>query len=337
MGKYVDNNDKAYYPWVDWMKVFGIYCVILGHYSLVDSTFTHWIYSFHMPLFFILSGFLHKPEKNVKDSLIKSTRTLIVPYLIMNGLCLIYFTVYDCLIDQSFSFSLLLNEVAAIALGLGYKYNTFVPVSLPLWFLIALFFIKLIASISKNTQCHAIFSIASVVISYSLAHFKIDTVVPLDSALLAFPFFCVGIYIKEVLLKISSFQITTRLIITFSLIGLSLLLCFINGFVDINNMLWGSDMLVFYLCGIFSFVSFYMLFRRLPGGAFLRIVSSSTIIVMGFGNIITGRLIGIYRIVSGNYSFPNIIGCIIAVIVLMACVLLTWLFKKYFPIILGYR
>ena len=39
--------------WIDCLKALGIYLVILGH-TLKDSYLSVWIYSFHMPLFFIL-------------------------------------------------------------------------------------------------------------------------------------------------------------------------------------------------------------------------------------------------------------------------------------------
>ena len=40
--------------WIDTAKGIGLLCVILGHLSipLVDA----WVYFFHMPLFFFLSG-----------------------------------------------------------------------------------------------------------------------------------------------------------------------------------------------------------------------------------------------------------------------------------------
>ena len=45
--------------WIDWMKTIGIYLVILGHFQSVLEKF---IYIFHVPLFFIISGILCKKE-----------------------------------------------------------------------------------------------------------------------------------------------------------------------------------------------------------------------------------------------------------------------------------
>ena len=52
--------------WIDCLKALGIYLVILGH-TLKDSYLSVWIYSFHMPLFFILSGYLIGAKSNISD------------------------------------------------------------------------------------------------------------------------------------------------------------------------------------------------------------------------------------------------------------------------------
>lgn len=43
--------------WPDLLKGIGIFLVTLGHSALVDKTIVAWIYTFHMPLFFFLSGY----------------------------------------------------------------------------------------------------------------------------------------------------------------------------------------------------------------------------------------------------------------------------------------
>ena len=45
------------YTWIDCIKGIGIFLVVLGH-IYKDNYIGQWIYSFHMPLFFMLSGYL---------------------------------------------------------------------------------------------------------------------------------------------------------------------------------------------------------------------------------------------------------------------------------------
>lgn len=51
-------SQPSYMEWVDWTKIIGIFLVTLGHGNLVSVELNTFIYSFHMPLFFILSGIL---------------------------------------------------------------------------------------------------------------------------------------------------------------------------------------------------------------------------------------------------------------------------------------
>jgi fucose 4-O-acetylase-like acetyltransferase len=68
--------------WVDIAKGLGILAVVLGHSG--DPTTHHYLFWFHMPLFFYLSGYLFKPLQNRSQFLPwlkKRTFQLLVPYL----------------------------------------------------------------------------------------------------------------------------------------------------------------------------------------------------------------------------------------------------------------
>lgn len=74
---------------IDIMKGIGITLVIIGH--MQDSFCLHkFIFSFHMPLFFILAGYFFSPREGVKEGLVKDVRRLLVPYFSVILLLLIY-------------------------------------------------------------------------------------------------------------------------------------------------------------------------------------------------------------------------------------------------------
>lgn len=62
--------------WIDVLKGLAILLVVFGH-NTDDASF---VQCFHMPLFFILSGFCFSP-KPIKDYLWKSTNRLMFPYV----------------------------------------------------------------------------------------------------------------------------------------------------------------------------------------------------------------------------------------------------------------
>lgn len=51
--------------WIDALKGFGILLVIVGH-SGCPAWLLHWLYIFHMPLFFMLSGLMVKESESLR-------------------------------------------------------------------------------------------------------------------------------------------------------------------------------------------------------------------------------------------------------------------------------
>lgn len=66
---------------VDWMKVIGMYVIILGH--TFPQGLCAFIYSFSVPLFFFLSEFLNNQEKSWDECVRKVVYTLVLPYLLI--------------------------------------------------------------------------------------------------------------------------------------------------------------------------------------------------------------------------------------------------------------
>lgn len=64
----------------DIAKGIGIILVIIGH-SGVPNPILHVIYSFHVPLFFIISGYFCKVT-SIKETIIKSFKRYMLPYFI---------------------------------------------------------------------------------------------------------------------------------------------------------------------------------------------------------------------------------------------------------------
>ena len=63
---------------LDIMKAVGIFLVIIGHNS--SGILTNYIYSFHMPLFFIIAGYFWK-ERNIVESFVNDFKRILLPYI----------------------------------------------------------------------------------------------------------------------------------------------------------------------------------------------------------------------------------------------------------------
>ena len=59
--------------WLDIAKGITIILMVIGHTSIPDP-FSRFIYAFHMPLFFLVSGFLSKKKRSLADWMKKKKR-----------------------------------------------------------------------------------------------------------------------------------------------------------------------------------------------------------------------------------------------------------------------
>lgn len=91
--------------WIDQAKGIGMILIVLGHIVQGSNPLCRWISSFHVPLFFILSGMLiavRNPyaQKAPKDILLRKAKQLLYPYLTFSLLTVIY-TLIRGKVDQA--------------------------------------------------------------------------------------------------------------------------------------------------------------------------------------------------------------------------------------------
>lgn len=130
----------------DLMKGIGILCVIAGHY--VENT-RPFVYSFHMPLFFILGGFFFTVKKS-SLCISKDFRRLVIPFIITALLISILGFAYAILIKGEDGFEAMKIRILRIIFPSGFKlwfYETpskYWNAGFMIWFLLALFWCKII-------------------------------------------------------------------------------------------------------------------------------------------------------------------------------------------------
>ena len=127
--------------WVDYAKGVGILLVIIGH-TVSNPVIRGAIFSFHMPLFFILSGYTTKQEnssEDLKNRAVKTFRQLIIPAYVLWIIRLPFFYASGRL---NYSCAQLLL-CALFASGASFDLNgTVVPMFGMMWFLVTLFIVR---------------------------------------------------------------------------------------------------------------------------------------------------------------------------------------------------
>jgi fucose 4-O-acetylase-like acetyltransferase len=184
-------TDNTRLDWIDYAKGIGIIFVVFGHVikglnsaHLIDPTFYYYavnlIYSFHMPLFFMLSGYFFLASLNKrgnKSFLITKLETIAYPYLIWNTI--------QTFIEMQLSS--VTNSHINKEMSLAFLYKP----QAQFWFMFALFFINvfslLLFNISKKWG--VILSIIVWIIYYTF-NLKADI---FDKTLANLIYFTVGI------------------------------------------------------------------------------------------------------------------------------------------------
>ncbi|HJK01569.1 MAG TPA: acyltransferase [Methanocorpusculum sp.] len=79
--------------WLDMLRGFAMICVVLGHPADVPGDIEKWIYAFHMPLFFIISGATFRYERYtaLKQCVLDQARKLLLPYVVMFIVCVPFY------------------------------------------------------------------------------------------------------------------------------------------------------------------------------------------------------------------------------------------------------
>ena len=75
--------------WIDIARGIGIVAVLFGHLRL--PYVVTWIYTFHMPLFFFLSGCVHRQTDSFKEFLHKKVKSVFIPYWVLGSVIWLFY------------------------------------------------------------------------------------------------------------------------------------------------------------------------------------------------------------------------------------------------------
>ena len=150
-GVIIRNTTAPRIKFLDFVKGIAIICIIIGHSGQGGTLNSLFVFSFHIPIFFIISGFLLAESNSITLSLgeiaYKKFRRLILPYLITGLICFYLANVVKYLLySTDYSYSHLLYFTKQVLQNLCYGTGKevtllnadFWPVGL-LWFLPSLF------------------------------------------------------------------------------------------------------------------------------------------------------------------------------------------------------
>lgn len=199
---------KKRIEWIDLVRAVGMLLIVVGH-SLGQYTGTYLgkvIFAVHVPLFFVVSGYLYK-QQATKVVVKKGFFNLLLPYMATSILLYIaYFNWH--IFPHGFSQLTLTNRqfLLEVAAGLGTSTNyghLFVPSIGAIWFLLAMFtadiifnFIVKVQSQVKMRYLDVLLTLICCVIGFWTAKY-ISLPWAFNAALISQPFYLFGKYLRQ--------------------------------------------------------------------------------------------------------------------------------------------
>lgn len=271
----VNSNTASYkrINFIDTAKGIGILLVVFGHVNYNRDVLT-FIYSFHMPLFFFISGMLfNSKSKSLGNFVKKKAQSLICPYVLFYVLAMLFYLLLDNLRYQNINW----DKYASYLLQLFIAQGSRVIANVPLWFLPCLFSVEIIYFfISKLKKPYIIgISIGLSVLGWFLdSKFSpIDTLFlpwSLDSAFFVMGFFSMGNLCSEHLVEYSNTirsknHSTLKILLIFILcITFLIPLASFNGKVSLGSKILHNGFLLYLtgLLGTFAVFNLGLIFEK---------------------------------------------------------------------------
>jgi len=252
--------------WIDWSKCLLIYLVVVAHYGQISPLVDNLICAFHMPAFFMISGYLHKAVP-VKVSAVKNFKRLIIPALLFSLLCWGVMLVWDFLRDTPFSAE---EHIYKPLWGIIRYDRPYVsPPCGVIWFLQVLFICQVFIDLLVKNGKLKYTVIACVICAMATGawyYYGIDDkqyLFFIQRTCASFPFVALGYMAKQKQMqKLSSFNWLPWLLLTAYVLGVMY-----NGRVGIASWRFGHNVFLYYAIAITGCFGFYLTVNKIKRGA----------------------------------------------------------------------
>lgn len=297
--------------YIDIARGIGIILIILGH-NPVPPICHDWIFSFHVPLFFIIAGYFYK-RRSLKETAIKGIRQLIVPFYITNIIC------------SFFCRDISSDEIQSRIFDCIFVFRE--GQNMGLWFLLALFWAKVIFCLLEKLGI-----IICGIISFLLFSVTFRLAIIYDVTFLPFRVYLgmtapIFLYIGYMFNRFNVFSLEIKN----NYLGLIIVIILLGSLVPIEYYLFNyplfefnlvtSSMMSFtiiLLCKYFSSLKF-TIFRR------------PIMVIKWFGNV-SLMILCIHAIESTcqteYYMFPYMTACAVGPCKTMVIAIITWIILK---------
>lgn len=171
-----DKEMKGRVAWIDVMRGIGIFLVVFAHiYQNKANGINNIIFTFHMPLFFFISGYVYqKKEEGFDKYFIRKIKQIVVPYFVWVVLSFVYWVV----LERSFRSAEAQISVAKGFAGIFRAEYYWIMYNVVLWFLPVLFGVEILFELLMRLKVHPYVKICMVILSGIVGIILFDVELP---------------------------------------------------------------------------------------------------------------------------------------------------------------
>jgi len=322
--------------WLDTAKGIGIILVVLGHLcGGYLPLLVKWIFSFHMPLFFVLSGYLEYGKKiaSFKQYFKHKAGSLLWPYFTF-GLCIVIIAAVDSIRvgNPTILYRTILIHLfgySRVDYGIGV-----------IWFLAVLFELEILSGFIRFKNL--LYALIIFLIVGNIAFFKQITL-PLYLNIVggAIAFFMIGMIINYLHERVKDVSALMLLAILFILGAISIYTLTNNDKVDLAVGMYGGSLIFYYIgaiSGSFVVILISLIICKFTTVNVFAFLGQETLIIM-MAHFFVNRFLNLgFGLMSINLNSKfNGIGSIIqSMICIGICYGISLIVKKYTPWIIRF-
>lgn len=319
--------------WIDQLRAFTFYFVYLGHLA-TRGQLNEWIYSFHMPMFFVISGLNLNLTKmydtKFKDFIIHLTERMVVPYLWLQLLSM----------GIKYIFLQRADIVPKYLLGIITANSHIINApSNPMYFVLLLFLAQLgMWLIVKLTRKNRLL-IAIVVAALSVIS-AVTSLTPMPWHINVVPTAMLLMYIGRLLMDFylfisekikDKFKNPIRAVLGVALIVAGVFLSEANGRISIHGNAYGESYVMFIVTALVTCIGFALIVMMLPEIKLLTFMGMNTFFFLG----IHDPFLYIVQVVFKETWYEEWFVAVASVVCLFLPVPIAWLFNKFAPYTCG--
>ena len=322
--------------WLDYGKAIAIYLVVLAHTALY-KTAEGFIYTFHMPFFFFMSGYLFSYSKypSYMEFVKRRFRQLLVPYVVINMITYLLWLLVlrNVGSDAGEDVGALSPLIAAVTVN-----ATEMVHDIPLWFLAALFMVEnLYYQLYRNARYRVVVTLLLLLLAVlNNTYNTVRLPFCIDISLVALLFYRLGNVMREkgyILFKWYLFVLSA--VVTVAVFML-------NGKVAMHANYY-NNIFLFIAGGVAGCYSMAYICKQLQllcgDRALVQTIARNTLPICAFHLIVFAVIKGIMLyflglspdILSGTF-LPN---TLFALLSMAVCLLIAKMVNRFLPFVLG--